>query len=315
MLKIKNISLFLMMLLVAAVTFTACEDDPSDLETDDDQTVTEFLTENNERFSLLANALERTGLATVLDNSEDFTVLAPNNAAFGQLGINLDDLSDDELRNVLLHHVIMDKKVSDINITFEDRYYTSEATGPNGNQLSLLIMDEGDDLMVNGIRVISDDEIDLDEAVLYEIEEVIMPINLVEMAMIDEDLSELVDALGKADGDLVSTLSSTDNMFSVFAPENDAFEDISETTANLTSEQLATVLTYHVIEGNLQSSDLSDEQVVTTVNGETFMLEIDGDDITIRDADDNEVEVRIADVQTSNGVLHIIKEVLMPASL
>ncbi|MFK7933911.1 MAG: fasciclin domain-containing protein [Saprospiraceae bacterium] len=312
MLKIKNLTLYLMLLLVSAVTFTACDGD--NLDIDDDTTITEFVASES-RFSTLTAALERTGLTSVLDGEDKYTVFAPNDAAFNALGINLDDLSDDDLRNVLLQHVVFDKQIGDLTITFENRYFTSEATGPNGAKLSILLKDEGDDLMVNGVRVISDDEIDVENGVIYEIGQVLLPKNLVEMALIDEDLSELVAALGKADGDLVNVLSSADDNFTVFAPENDAFEDIMETVNGLTTEQLATVLTYHVVAGNFQSTDLTDEQIVTTVNGETIALEIDGDDVTIRDAEDNEVEVKIANVQTTNGVIHIIKEVLMPSSL
>ena len=78
---------------------------------------------------------------------------------------------------------------------------------------------------------------------------------------------------------------------------------------------MASVLTYHVVEGNFRKDDLEDDQVITTANGETITIDIDLGVVRIEDSTDEKTLVRITDIQTTNGVVHIISEVLMPNEL
>src|SRR5690606_25078619 len=123
-------------------------------------------------------------------------------------------------------------------------------------------------------------------------------------------------ALGTASGDLVTTLSGTSINFTVFAPVNSAFEAISSTVAGLTPDELASVLTYHVIAGsNATASMLTDGQTTATVQGENITIEIDGNVVRIVDAQGNSANVLLANVQGTNGVIHIIDKVIMPNNL
>ena len=79
---------------------------------------------------------------------------------------------------------------------------------------------------------------------------------------------------------------------------------------------LAEILTYHVVEGAVMSADVVglDGQEVTTVNGATFTVNVaDDGSVSITDATGNEVGVVQTDIETSNGVIHVIDGVLMPA--
>ena len=131
--------------------------------------------------------------------------------------------------------------------------------------------------------------------------------NIVETAQGNEDLSTLVTAVTEAD--LVETLSG-DGPFTVFAPTNEAFDALpagalDELLAN--TDELTNVLTYHVVPSAAMAGDLSDGQELETVNGEMLTVSIDGDTVMINDA-----TVTQADVEASNGVIHIIDGVLMP---
>ncbi|TXN36230.1 fasciclin domain-containing protein [Flagellimonas hymeniacidonis] len=149
--------------------------------------------------------------------------------------------------------------------------------------------------------------------------------NIVEAAIATADLSSLVSALQKADesadNDLVSALSGN-GPFTVFAPTNAAFADLFaqldgfDSLGDFNSQELqnllATILTYHVIPGTgALSSDLSDGQTLTTLQGGTLDVSTQGG-VFIGDATDVDAEVTTANVETTNGVVHIINKVLLP---
>ena len=139
--------------------------------------------------------------------------------------------------------------------------------------------------------------------------------NIVELASATEDLSTLVTAVTAAE--LGSVLSDETMEYTVFAPTNAAFAALPEGTLDTllepaNQEQLQGVLTYHVVEGSVLSSDLSDGQVVTTVNGQTLTVDITDEGVFIVDQNDGRAQVTTADVRANNGVVHIINAVVLP---
>lgn len=137
--------------------------------------------------------------------------------------------------------------------------------------------------------------------------------NVVELAQATDSLSTLVSAVVTAD--LVETLSG-EGPFTVFAPTNDAFNalltNLGITTDELLArDDLAGILTYHVVSGEVLSGDLTDGMVVTTVQGNTLTVNV-GDTVTITDTAGNVATVTAADVDASNGVVHIIDSVVLP---
>jgi uncharacterized surface protein with fasciclin (FAS1) repeats len=108
--------------------------------------------------------------------------------------------------------------------------------------------------------------------------------------------------------------------YTVFAPSDDAFDALPAGTVDTLLEDptgaLADILTYHVVEGAVLAEDVVglDGQEVTTVNGATFTVNV-GDDgsVTLTDAAGNEVTVTQTDIETSNGVIHVVDAVLMPS--
>lgn len=153
-------------------------------------------------------------------------------------------------------------------------------------------------------------------------------VNIVEAAQATTELSSLVAALQKADesanNDLITALSG-DGPFTVFAPTNEAFADLlaqldgfdslDDFNSQELQDLLAVILTYHVVSGSAAlSTDLSDGQTLTTLQGSTLEVSTSGG-VFIGDATDNDAQVTTADVEASNGVVHIIDKVLLPQAI
>lgn len=140
--------------------------------------------------------------------------------------------------------------------------------------------------------------------------------DIVETASNTESLSTLVTAVQAAD--LVETLQG-EGPFTVLAPTNAAFDALPEGTLNdlllpENKDTLAGILTYHVISGEVLSSDLTDGQVVTTVQGEELTVSLADGMVMFTDTKGGSATVTTADVRAGNGVVHIIDAVLMPAA-
>ncbi|EKS34845.1 fasciclin domain-containing protein [Afipia broomeae] len=140
--------------------------------------------------------------------------------------------------------------------------------------------------------------------------------NIVENAVNSKDHTTLVAAV-KAAG-LVDTLSSK-GPFTVFAPTNAAFGKLPAGTVDtlVKPENKATltkILTYHVVPGKLNAADLKDGQKLKTVEGEELTVKASGGKVSLTDAKGGTSTVTIADVNQSNGVIHVIDTVLMPKS-
>ena len=107
---------------------------------------------------------------------------------------------------------------------------------------------------------------------------------------------------------LVDTLKG-DGPFTVFAPTDEAFAALPEGTVEsllADPEALAAILTYHVVPGEVMSGDLSNGMTATTVNGADITIMTEGGVMV------NDANVITADVDASNGVIHVIDSVILP---
>merc|ERR1712195_125298 len=135
---------------------------------------------------------------------------------------------------------------------------------------------------------------------------------IVDLAVATPDLSTLVTALKAAN--LVSTLQGK-GPFTVFAPTNEAFAKLPALYLKLLLDPknvktLQKLLTYHVVAGSVFSKDITNNQVVKTVEGETVTAHVSAAGIKI-----NNSTVVTADVAAQNGVVHVIDTVLMPSGM
>lgn len=145
--------------------------------------------------------------------------------------------------------------------------------------------------------------------------------NIIENAINSKDHTTLVAAVKAAD--LVSTLQGK-GPFTVFAPTNAAFDKLpAGTVATLLSpenkKQLQNVLTYHVLAGKFSSMDIVNaikkgkgKATFTTVNGGMLTAMMQGKNVVITDANGGTSMVTIADVNQSNGVIHVVNTVMLP---
>ena len=144
---------------------------------------------------------------------------------------------------------------------------------------------------------------------------------IVENAVNSNDHTTLVAAV-KAAG-LVDTLSSA-GPFTVFAPTNEAFAALPAGTVDTllkpeNKDQLTAVLTYHVVAGHVGARDLvklikagGGKAELKTVQGETLVASTAGGKVLITDSKGRVAHVTIADVEQSNGVIHVVDSVLLP---
>jgi transforming growth factor-beta-induced protein len=293
-------------LLIAATIFTACSDE-EEVPVIVSNNIVDVAQEAGS-FSILLEAAQKAGLANFLATEDDLTVFAPTDAAFtallGDLGVSsLDDIPAADLAQILSYHVIG----SEVRSTDLSTGYVPTLASFSGNNISMYVM-VGDDVTINGSTSVTTADVQADNGVIHVVDKVILPPSVVDFALANENFTTLVQAVLKAD--LVGALSSA-GPFTIFAPTNDAFDALFDQLGisgvdDLTAEQLAPILTYHVVPGNIVSTDLSNGQVGTLNEGSSLTVDL-SNGVMI-----NESKVIAADIQGTNGVIHVIDQVLLP---
>ena len=293
-------SLILASLLMTTLPLNVSADDTEDIPTN--AAATGF------HDSLVA-ALVHADLVTTLQGTGPFTVFAPTDEAFAAAGIILADFDTDEenatLSDILLYHVYSGA-VASSDVT--DGLTVSMV---NGDDATFSVSSDGAVMIGDANVTIAD--VQASNGVIHVIDKVLMPpVDLVDIPTVATGTgvhTALVAALAQAS--LVTTLQG-DGPFTVFAPTDAAFTaagiDLSELTTEAGLATLTDILLYHVYSGAVASSDVTDGLTVSMVNGDdaTFTVSSDGA-VMIGNAN-----VTIADVQASNGVIHVIDAVLMP---
>ncbi len=309
----KLISMFAIAL-IAMFAFTSCDDDDDDtmLPTND---IVALATSTSD-LSTLVTAITTADLTSVLQGEGPFTVFAPTNDAFDNLedGV-LETLLDnpDVLAEVLQYHVVSGKVMS------TDLSNGDVVTLLSGKSINVSIMDGI--VTLNNSAMVTNADIEASNGVVHIIDEVLLPEgfelpkdDIVTIASETPSLSILVDALTMFPG-LVDALSSDGN-YTVFAPTNDAFTALLGVIGqsgldDVPENVIERLLKYHVISSAaLMSGDLSDGQMAATLlsDDDKITVGISGSDVTI-----NGANVTAANVEASNGIVHIVDAVLVPS--
>jgi transforming growth factor-beta-induced protein len=265
------------------------------------------------RFTTLIAALERTGLDDVVAGAGDFTVFAPTDDAFTAANIDLDAVSDEDLTALLLYHVLGQSVPSGRIASGNSFVTTLNTSGPDDAPLSLLVDLSDGNVSLNADATVVVPDVYATNGVVHAIDKVLAYQTIVDFATKADGTSELEGALIATN--LVGALSGTDPL-TVFAPVNSAFEAIADVVATLTVDQIASVLTYHVVNGNVRSTDLAAGTVPTLNTNDEIDLRVDADgNFFIYIDEDTSVNFVLTDIQASNGVIHLINGVLVPAGL
>jgi len=259
-------------------------------------------------FSVLVEAIIKAKLDTTLSGTGPFTVFAPTNAAFTAaltaLSITKAEmLAKSDLADILKYHVISGKiMAADLK--------ASQTPVTLNNGLKVMVTKTSTAVTFGGAKV-SKADVACDNGVIHFIDGVVLPpsLNVVETAQATTDFSVLVEAIIKAKLD--TTLSGT-GPFTVFAPTNAAFTaaltDMKITKAELLARSdLADILKYHVISGQILAADLKATQSPATVQGQKVVVTKDASGSTFGGA-----KVTAADLPCKNGVIHTIDKVVLP---
>ncbi len=273
-------------------------------------------------FSTLVAAVTEAGLVDALKGEGPFTVFAPTDAAFAALLEEMDVtaeelLANEALEDILLYHVAAGKVLSS-DLTDGQTIETL-----NGATVEISL----DPVQVNEANVVTAD-IEATNGVIHVIDSVLMPPvaeeepspeentdaeagaepgDIVDIAAASDDFTTLVAAVQKAG--LVDALKG-EGPYTVFAPTNAAFAKLLSglgVTAEelLARDDLKDILLYHVAQGKVLSTDLVDGMEVTMLNGDKAIVSLNSPMI-------NDSAIVTADVEASNGVIHVIDAVLLP---
>ncbi len=304
--------------IAALTTFTACDDDDDDVQ--QPSTIVDFAQESDD-YTLLAEAVVAAGLDGTLSEAGPYTVFAPDNAAFEALlasnaaWSSIDDIPTDVLVAVLTNHVLADD-LSSADLT--TGYYSTLSATDFGSATTSLYINLDNGVTINGGPTVETADVDVSNGVIHGIDAVIGLPTIVTHATANPELATLVAALTQEGlgTDFVATLSG-EGPFTVFAPTNEAFQNLLDsnddwtTLSDIPSDVLASVLSYHVTTaGNVRAADIQQGMMVSTLAGESFTIDLGGENPTIN-AGANTANIIATDIQATNGVVHVIDEVLL----
>lgn len=255
-------------------------------------------------FTTLAGALEQVGLTTTLKFTGDYTVFAPNDDAFNALPDGLlGSLTDEQLTEILTYHVLSGEVFAD------DLGEEQAPASLEGGEVFVTKDGEGN-VTINGSASVIAADVDVTNGVIHAIDQVILPDSygtVVDAASKRYNFQTLVSAV--IDAGLADALSASNGTFTVFAPNDDAFAALPEgLLESLTMEQLATILSYHVLPVEVASGDLEDEQAPASLTDEEVYVTVADGNVTVNGS----ASVVAADIATNNGTIHAIDEVILP---
>ena len=271
-------------------------------------------------FDTLIAALEATGLDDDLKGPGPFTVFAPTDAAFDALpdGV-LDGLLGDlpALERVLKYHV-----ASGLLPASEVAKLDGKSLETIGSELVWVDVD-GQSIYLNEstpsdpLIILAD--IKTSNGIIHVIDGVMVPQDIVETAAASDDFDTLVAAVTAAG--LGDALSAPNGPFTVFAPTDAAFDALPDGVLDgLLGDlpALTDVLTYHVLSGAYDSTAVASWDGGTTpatLNGATIEVDVRDEGIFLNETTPDDPLIIVADVKTSNGIIHVIDGVLIPPAV
>jgi len=265
-------------------------------------------------FTTLIEAAVKADVVGTLLNADALTIFAPTNDAFSAAGVDVSALSGETLASVLTYHVVGAKVLS--------TGIPASATTLNENDIFFSLVDAGN--FINGNTEITAVDIESGTGVVHVIDNVLMPPagDLVDIAIgADPEFTSLVAALTRTttegDENLVTVLQG-DGPFTVFAPTNAAFQALLDSNeewsalGDIPIGTLVNVLKYHVVPARAYDKDLAgaidENNELPTALGQN--VSIDLSNLTVDDAG---LIVTSLNINATNGVIHAIDAVLLPA--
>lgn len=257
------------------------------------------------------------GLLETLGGANNITILAPSNDAFGEIdNATLAGLAQNTglLTAILQYHVLNGTyradAISNTSAFVPTLLTNSLFTNVTGGQVVEAIKRDDNVTFYSGLlsnSSVSTADVNFTGGVIHVIDRLlVLPENTLD-TLSAANLTSLRGALN-ATG-LAEAVNYSPNI-TIFAPTNEAIQNIGSALQNLTEEQITDVLTYHVINGTIgYSSGLENGTTLETVNGESVTITIGDGGIFV-----NNAKVVTSDILIANGVVHVIDEVLNPTN-
>lgn len=306
-------------IIALVLSLTSCDDDDNKAQPAL-KTISTLAVETPD-LSLLVKALTKAGLVDDLQGAGPFTVFAPTNQAFIDAGFTadiIDNLPAAEvpgLTQLLLNHVVSGA-VKSTDLT-DDSYVKTLGKGAASatNTLSMFVDTTGGVTLNGGAMVITTTNggtfnIIASNGVIHLVDEIITLPTVVDHALANDNFMELVGLLSTQG--LVPTLDGTaSSPFTVFAPVNSAFTTaITGVYGSLSPENKTNLLLYHVVGGaNVLSNAIPTGPIGTLFTGKSFSIT----GFSIDDSTTMNKNILVKDVQCSNGIIHAVDGVLIPA--
>jgi len=281
-------------------------------------TLTEALASQNETLSTLISLISNnTAISNSIGQLSNITILAPSNEALNTLISGADAATaamlamPDFIQAVLSYHIVNGTYYASAfseTPAFVPTILMNETyTNVTGGQRVEGVLDDGKVVIRSGLGMestVTSANLNFTGGTIHIIDKVLtVPASIPETALAS-NLTALVGAVTTAN--LGSALTSLKDV-TVFAPSNEAFAAIGSITGNLSTEALAGVLQYHVVNGTVgYSSGLSDT-TLTALDGSTLNIRVIDGDVFV-----NSAKVIVPDVLVTNGVVHVIDQVLNP---
>ncbi len=302
--NIRKRTLSAFMILPLALAFTACDDDDSNPAMVEETGTIVEVARSAGSFNTLLTALDVANLTGALEGNGPFTVFAPTDDAFAAVDPEVlnDLLADTEkLAAVLTYHVVPGLfKAADVtNLT--------TAATLNG-KLAGISVSNGSVFIDNATVTATD--IEASNGVIHVIDQVILPEPIADIVQTARSAGIFNTLLAAIDAAGLTEALKGEGPFTVFAPTDDAFaaidpEALSALVAD--TELLTAVLTYHVVPGTYEASQVASLHTAPTLNGKDLTFTASAGGVTVDDAN-----VIATDIFTENGVVHVIDRVIFP---
>lgn len=316
--NLKRLSLMFFALVMSSSLIVSCNKDDESPMIPKTGNIVEVASGNPD-FSILVAAVKRAGLVDVLSSAGPFTVFAPTNAAFEslltELGVaKLEDIPVETLKSVLLYHVISGKVPASAVAT---GYVPTNSNGVGGNKLSLYVEKTGSAVKLDNRSNVTATDISASNGVIHVIDKVLLPNDVVGTALANPNFSILVQAVVKAG--LVDALKGL-NGATLFAPTNDAFVSLLSELGFASLDDvpvaaLTNILLYHVIGAPVKAADVKTGYASTLSPAQSktvsLFLQKNGSAVKI----DNRASVVVADVISTNVIIHAIDKVILPGKI
>lgn len=313
----------LLLLCMAAFVFASCDDDDDGSgDPDNGQNLVQVAGENTD-LETFVTALQASGLTPAFEGTDQFTIFAPSNAAFADLGDQLGELleqdNQDELADILRYHVIEGRRLStalQTNANQSTLLASRTIAITVGNDGSVTIGDSTDE-----DANVETPNLEASNGVIHIIDKVLIPppptiAEIVTAAAEDETdngLSDLAFILGlPAFQQLLTDAGDPQQELTVFAPTNKAFDDLLsdlglDELSELRLEVVQDILNYHIAGDSVRLGE--DTTIPTLLEGESVSVTQSGSLV-----DGISVDEDRRNIVASNGLVHVIKGVLLPST-